>query len=408
MKNINTLLTTWGKSQEQTPPNNLALKNQLLAHWDTLPKPYNQKTFTFPWLSMAFASLAIILVIAQASPINQTSNFTQSDNQFGKSPMPNELMQEEIKTKAINEQDSSLSNSAPALNNNFAKEKLDTSETLARRSHSTFAPDFYLPNPASPPITDNRQFLRTAYSALVKTRHTSKLTTQIQMTIKGLDGRVDTINNLPTSGYISFVIPSSRLENFKQALINLVDKKFVLETITAENLLPEKQSIEKQQTQTSNAINSLNLDRENLTKAHNQKTANLQAQINNLTQELKALDSQYPAWSAEYQEQQKTLLKARASLQQQLNAENFNYQNSLNNLNEQIKYNENQLTNLSEQDQTLLDTVATVRGEIAIQSINWLQALHTYFSVYWLALILLCLAGLTFFFRQNKTNMVLP
>jgi hypothetical protein len=102
------------------------------------------------------------------------------------------------------------------------------------------------------------------------------------------------------------------------------------------------------------------------------------------------------------------LLKARASLQQQLNAENFNYQNSLNNLNEQIKYNENQLTNLSEQDQTLLDTVATVRGEITIQSINWLQALHTYFSVYWIALILLCLAGLTFYFRQNKNKMIFP
>ena len=80
-------------------------------------------------------------------------------------------------------------------------------------------------------------------------------------------------------------------------------------------------------------------------------------------------------------------LSLSCSLQKPKNSENFNYQNSLNNLNEQIKYNENQLTNLSAQDQTLLDTVVTVRGEITIQSINWLQALHTYFSVYWIVLI---------------------
>ena len=404
MKNILPLLTTWGNSQQQTPENNLALKNQILAQLDMLPPKTNKQAFSLPWLSLAFGSLAIILVIAQVSTSNSTPTFSQVSNRQTHSPALNQSKQKEvIKTQDLTERGSSLSNSAPSQDYSLRESKLDNSEIFTKKSHSSFAPEPYLPTPLSVPISDNRQFLKTDYTALIKTRKTSKITAQIQTTIRGFDGRVDALNNSKNTSYISFVIPSSRLDSFKQELINLVGEKFITETISAENLLPEKQGIEKQQTQTNNTINSLNTDKDNLTKNHTSIISNLNAQIYNLTKQLKDLDTQLPSWSTEYQERQKELLNARAILQQKINIENSNYQNSLNYFNEQIKYQETVLNNLSEQNQTLLDTVDTVRGNISIQSINWLQVLNTHFSVYWLVLILLCLAGLTFYLKQKKT-----
>src|SRR3989344_2652461 len=76
-------------------------------------------------------------------------------------------------------------------------------------------PDYY--NDQSD-ITDTREFLKTSYSATLKTRDVPEMAKEVKNAIRDVEGRIDNINSSEKYGQISFVVPKSRFEEFRSAV----------------------------------------------------------------------------------------------------------------------------------------------------------------------------------------------
>src|SRR3989344_7101650 len=108
---------------------------------------------------------------------------------------------------------------------------------------SMMAPDYYRTNPD---VTDTREFLKIFYNAQMKTRDVAGLSRRVETTIKGYEGRIDNQSLAEKGAYISFVVPQTKYDQFRDELEGLVGSRFLDVTINSENRLGQKQGIEEQ------------------------------------------------------------------------------------------------------------------------------------------------------------------
>lgn len=251
------------------------------------------------------------------------------------------------------------------------------------------------PGYGTPPITDTREFLKTDYNSTVKTRHVAETGTRLQTLVRGYGGRVDSASFSEKFGHLSFVVPQNQFSVFKAEITSVVGKRFIVEAVSVQNMLPQKQSIEEQTKNTSSTLVELEQQRAEVVKKYDTIIKNLRGGIARDNAAIAALDKEAATTTdearlTEIKKEKAAHVSARAGLQQRLNSETQNYQYELASLDNQIKWAKDALKNLQVQDKNLIDTVATVQGTIVVEwvSLSEMISLYTTESWPWIVLAL--------------------
>jgi uncharacterized protein DUF4349 len=368
--NIQNILEAWGQGRRELPVRNAAMKSELLARLPlTAPSPDNVPAAIsyVPWLPLTLAGMAIFAFIFSAGPQRLAGPVAYLEKSL--SPSASRQYQSDSGLRM------SESNSGYSFLNAFVSQP---------------APPISTEIPGS----DNREFLKTGYNSSIKTRHVPELAGRLQTTVRGFGGRVDSASSSPEYGTVSFVVPASQFEAFRNEVKNLAGARFYTEQTTSQNLLPQKRSIEDQQKAGQENLSQLQTNRGQLTAAHNSNVASLQAQID-------AAAKQLAGTPAEQEPQRRHLQNQITSLKGRLDIENKNYAVQLGSLDSQIQDANATLENLDRQTSALLDNVATVSGSVSLSRIGWWGILNLYIPAYWISLGLLALA-ITIYFIQKR------
>ncbi|MFA5954490.1 MAG: hypothetical protein WC817_03090 [Patescibacteria group bacterium] len=230
------------------------------------------------------------------------------------------------------------------------------------------------------PVTDTRELMKTYYSASMRTRDVQGLTRRVETTVRGYSGRIDQQASSPKYGFISFSVPQSKYDAFRTELESMVGSRFLTVNISSQNLLPQKLSIEEQQTQADKALADYTMAREDITTAHTAAVQSLQSKIDDDEQQLIALRAkpETPKILAEIQAVSSDL----ALQKRRLDSENALYSTRLKNADRNIKFAEDRQKAVQTQDKTLLDNVATVTGIVSVQWISLWNTVLLYLPGY--------------------------
>lgn len=146
-------------------------------------------------------------------------------------------------------------------------------------SQGMTSPDYYpYPSPEVP-ATDTREFLKVRYNAQMRTRDVPGLTRRVETTVRGYDGRVDQQSSSDKYGSVTFAVPQSKFDAFRTELEGLVGSRYLRLSISSQNLLSQKVSIEEQEKQVSTRVAEYKVARQSFISAHTIAVQSLQAKI---------------------------------------------------------------------------------------------------------------------------------
>ncbi len=271
---------------------------------------------------------------------------------------------------------------------------------------SAGAPSMYYP-PHPPPqncesVTDTREFLMRSYNAQLSTRDVSGTTRRVETTVRGHGGRVDNESTNTEYGYVSFAIPQSKFDEFRDEIESMVGSRFITITTSAQNLLGEKRSIEDQQAQASSTLAGYTASRAKLVAAHSTKVKSLQSQIASNQKEIDYIHSQPPTEESSAQAQ--VAANTITQLQNQLAQENLSYANELSAIDGNIAYTQKWQQAVDSSDQALMDQVATVTGTISVRFISLWEIAQLYLPGYWIPGIFLVLTILSYLRDRRRSR----
>lgn len=367
---IESLLSSWGRAQLQLPANHATSKSQVISSLPetSTPKIAPQNYRGIPWATLAFASLAIITLLInpqQLAPVSSTKSGSIPPSSFN---------------GAVN---------------------------TVRESDQKGAP-YYYPNDSTP-IADNREFIKTSYSATLRTRQVSKLVQQIQTTVRSSGGRVDSSSSSARWGYVSFAIPANQLAVFRDQIKDLVNVRFYTETTGAQNLLPQKQLLESQRRQIDATLQQLRDEQVRVRTEYNRAIASINTQIDGNSNQLANISARLEVTSdynlrMELIRQQNILLAERQALEANLVNKRTAYASKTALLNTQIKNSEASLNANRGEDQQLIDNVATVQGTISLNWISIWEILELYSPINLIALIFIIAALIAYWWHRQRNN----
>jgi hypothetical protein len=399
-KTINEILASWGKANRQMPPRNEFLKREILGKSNISHSEIARPQRHLPWLSFASAGIALLVLfispkflthyttppgIPISGPIKET---LPESTQYAREPGLYKNIHKAEAFAPLSEADLS----AP----------LDYKKPFARRMQSRI-------NDSELYINDNREFLKTYYSASVRSRHIEELTQRIQVSVRGFGGRVDSASSSKHYGYVSFAIRRDKFDVFKNELKDLFGERFYSENIQTENLLPQKRSIENQQQSAQKTLDQLRIDRNKLKKRHLRIVESIKSEMDAVAVETANLQAEVTNdWvrRMEIANRIRELLKRNSELAAGLRNENSQYADNLYSYNSQIHNYESNLTDLAKQDRNVIDTAATVRGTISLSWISIWEIIDLYLPSYWLTILFLILAVFFYFIHRRKNRII--
>ena len=246
---------------------------------------------------------------------------------------------------------------------------------------------------------DTREFMKVYYNTEIKTRDVKDVTRDVKGAIRDADGRIDNINETPKYAYISFVVPKSKFENFKEEIEGLAHEKLVVENTSSENLLGQKQYIEEQEENAKTALADLKKELPDLNASHAQAVKAFQNSINANSLELIRVreamaKTSDPATLSSLRAQEANLVNSVKSLSENLNSENSTFNIKSQNLKSQIENTEKSLENIAEQDEDFTDNVETVSGSVSVRWVSVWQLAKIFSPIHpiWEILIILAIA----------------
>jgi len=226
-----------------------------------------------------------------------------------------------------------------------------------------------------PDITDTREFLKTNFSAKIKTRKVADVVQEVTNIVKGSDGRVDSSNSSEKYGRVSFVVPKNKFESFKDQVENIAHQKLYTENISSQNLLSQKQNIEEQTGNIVNTLDNLQNQKATLLAKHNQTLSTINKELSRLKTEITAVETVInqttdEAILVQLRIQENSLLKQESTQKQKLATENSAYSIQNQNLDNLINNSNNNLTNVNKQDDQFTNNIETVNGYVEV---NWVS-----------------------------------
>ena len=383
MKNkrtIKNIFESWGQSKKELPPNNNALKSEILSKVPSdLGKTFAINHSRLPWVSFAFTAVAVVVFFI---------NLAGPQNNFGKqAPTLGESSVDFYKTS------SNRGTSAPSM------PSLD----------NYYTPPFY--GGGDSPITDNREFLKIGYNATVRTRRAPLLAARIETLIRGFGGRIDSASSGEKSGYISFALPKEELSTFQLAIKDLAGARFYTEQTNSQNLLPQKQMIEENQRQNEKNLSDLNAERGQIVRSHNQVVASHQSRVDSINRDIATLNAEYPSADAARRAQ---ILNIINQLQAEINTiryqianENKSYQTKISDIDNKIRNTQENLRIIKNEDTNLINNVATVNGTISLTWINLWELADAYAPGRLLAWVFL-LAAIAYYLFWHRRFIAVP
>lgn len=255
-------------------------------------------------------------------------------------------------------------------------------------------------------ITDTREFLKTSFSATIKTRKVADVVQEVTNIIKGSDGRVDNSNSSEKYGRVSFVVPKSKFESFKDQIENIAHQKLYTENISSKNLLNQKQNIEEQTGNIVNTLANLQNQKANLLTKHDQALATINKELARLKTEITAVKTVInqttdEAILVQLRIQENSLLKQETTQKQKLATENSTYTIQNQNLDNLINNSNNNLTNVNKQDDQFTNNIETVNGYVKVDWVNLWQ-MAKLFSPIHPTIVVIILVIILWIFSKRK------
>jgi glutaredoxin 2 len=128
-------------------------------------------------------------------------------------------------------------------------------------------------------ISDTREYNKKTFSATIRTRVVEEVAKKVEVLIKSSGGRIDSSNVSEKNAYFSFVVPKSNFDTFEAQMRTFVGKKLYSQTVTSQNLLSQKQSIEQNQNNTQESLNSIKKQKEQVEADYTQKINSIKNKI---------------------------------------------------------------------------------------------------------------------------------
>ncbi len=254
-------------------------------------------------------------------------------------------------------------------------------------------------------ITDTREFLKTDYRATLRTRHVQETTRRAETTVRGFGGRVDNTSSSLKSGFVSFIVPAARFQEFRDEVESFVDPRFLTVNVTTQNLLGQKVGIEAGQEQVKESIGGLQAERKQLASTHTSTIRSLASSVSALEDERSVLANERavdPIRQVYIRSRISDIATEISALERKVAQENSSYQNQLGFIDARINDMGGVLESLDEQDQDLLDNVATVTGSISINWISCWEIVQTYLPGYWIPGVFAFLMVIAFLWEKKK------
>ena len=278
------------------------------------------------------------------------------------------------------------------------------------RTNSAVNPDNYLPLGGAPTIQDTREFMKTNYGADIKTRNVRESMRDVKGVIRDASGRIDQISENEKNGYVSFVVPKTNFDKFKDDIESITNEKLITEDISSQNLLQQKQGIEGAQKIVDGNLASLKKQNETLVANHNKKAKELKSAIDTMQGKLDQLN--FLVTKITDQVQKTTLTDQAGSFQdnidlmkQQLATENANYSANSKNLKIQIDTAVAQGEGVKQADTDFTDNIETVSGYISIRWISLWELAKIFSPIHPTIIVLVIIAIVWYVLRKKR---VLP
>lgn len=391
---IEQLFRTWGQSQRCLPEHTEALRARLLAHAELPPRavksaPRIGRTWLLPVLSTVCALLLFVLIPGHKQQVVQT--FSQTTALVGGQPSATQSEERAVMSSAPHafSKSAGMSLSAPMQDEGVVS----------------------LPAKA-PAVSDTRELLKVNYSASVQTRSVSKAGERLEVLVRGFGGRVDSARYSSGSGYLSFVVPQEKLPQFRLALQEAFGgERFVLEHTDSENMLSQKQGIEKDQARISGRIMELRARLQSLESDHKAKLAALEAELRQNKSEQASIikmERLHPEQSTAFEARLEALRLAARDIGSKLASEQSAFSAQQSSLTTEITAAEQTVKNLGEQTSELLQEVATVSGMVDLEHIDLLSFLNAYVYFRWSLPVLLLICALFYTLRTKRNRLFIP
>jgi len=255
-------------------------------------------------------------------------------------------------------------------------------------------PDYYRGEPDD--ITDTREFIKNTYTGDVRTRDVVQVVDEAKLAVSEAGGRMDNYTVSPKRSDLQFVLPKSEFESFRAKMSNLTWAKLYIETVSAQNLLDQKQSIEERTVNNQATLTTLENRLTNLESNHQATLSSLNARLANYQTQLTEVRRQIGLTNNP--EMLSYLSNQEISLSQNINrerasitAENQSYNSQKNVLSNQIQAVRNALQGLVEEDVDFINNIETVNGSMSIRWVSVWEVLKIYSPLHPLILIILIL-----------------
>ncbi len=272
-----------------------------------------------------------------------------------------------------------------------------------------YYPDYY--NQQSD-ITDTREFLKTSYSSTVKTRDVSEIVKEVKNAVRDVEGRIDRLDSSERYGYVSFVVPKSRFEEFRSEIEGLVHEKLYTESISSQNLLSQKQSLEERTAAIVASLVELEKQKKTLADNHaasvsriNRDLTNTQNQLAEVRGQIFSSDDQ--AGITYLRNQETALVQAEISLRQSLTRENQSYTNQNQLYVDRISQANKNLENVNKEDTNFTNNIETVNGTVNIYWISIWNLIREFSPINpWILVILIVIFGRRWLVRRGYMSRI--
>ena len=139
-------------------------------------------------------------------------------------------------------------------------------------------------------VSDVREFIKNTFSARIKTREVEVVAKKIKNLVKLSDGRLDSSNIDTKYASLSFVIPKNKLDDFEEEIRTFTNAKLYTQTVSSENLLNQKQNLERNQASVKETTSILSTQKQNIQSEYLKQSNTLKADITSNESQLKNIN----------------------------------------------------------------------------------------------------------------------
>lgn len=265
-------------------------------------------------------------------------------------------------------------------------------------------PDYY---GGQPSIQDTREFLKTSYSAEIKTRNVYDIVRDVKNAVAGADGRIDGMNSSEKYGYVSFVVAKDKFDAFKDEIESLVNAKLYTENVSSQNLLGQKQSIEEQADYLTKSLADLEKSKKDLDAQHAATVRSLANELFSVQSQLAVLrleiaNTEDNTQLAVLRSQENTLMQRESDIKQNQNTENKNYASQNADIQNQIKWMNDSLEGNIKQDIKFGENIETVNGHISVNWISCWQMAKLFSPIHPTIIVIIIVLGILYVMKRKK------